>query len=310
MNDLEKKKQAATDAEQAYNDMNYNNFKQGNDYKQLENQTRYQGEQAMKDTMGQAAARTGGYANSYAVSAGQQAQNSYMANLENAARALYDNQKQEKLEKMEVANAIYDRDKAQYEAEADKYKNNLYTDLSLMTDEELEKASWANFQNKAGEFGFTEDDFNTAKKIATIDNYEFSDDTKGIAGITKKLIDSSNFSLSEKEQSNFDHIFGDGAYAKTQDIVQILEQDFDEAMIEFEGSGDRIDALDGEVFSKHLEKNINKLSEALPGATFDQLMDIIESEFPLLVDFAYDPERAKQYIGQHYINGEWITPQG
>ena len=141
MNDLEKKKQAATDAEQAYNDMNYNNFKQGNDYKQLENQTRYQGNQAMKDTMGQAAARTGGYANSYAVSAGQQAQNSYMANLENAARALYDNQKQEKLEKMEVANAIYDRDKAQYEAEAqatetkkETLKNKL---LSAQTVEEM-----------------------------------------------------------------------------------------------------------------------------------------------------------------------------
>lgn len=166
MNDLEKKKQTATDAEQAYNDMNYNDFKQGEEYKQLENQTRYQGEQAMKDTMGQASARTGGFANSYAISAAQQAQNAHMANLENAARALYDNQKQEKLEKMEVANAIYDRDKAQYEAEADKYKNNLYTDLSLMTDEELKNYSWSAL-NDAAEYGMTEDDFNRIKKTVT-----------------------------------------------------------------------------------------------------------------------------------------------
>ena len=166
MNDLEKKKQAATDAEQAYNDMNYNDFKQGEEYKQLENQTRYQGEQAMKDTMGQASARTGGYANSYAIHAGQQAQNSYMANLENAARALYDNQKQEKLEKMEVANAIYDRDKAQYDKNAEEYKNNLYTDLSLMTDEELENYSWSAL-NDAAEYGMTEEDFNRIKKTVT-----------------------------------------------------------------------------------------------------------------------------------------------
>ena len=166
MNDLEKKKEDVIAAEQAYNDMNYNDFKQGEDYKQLENQARYQGEQAMKDTMGQAAARTGGYANSYAVSAGQQAQNSYMANLENAARALYDNQKQEKLEKMEVANAIYDRDKAQYDKNAEKYKNNLYTDLSLMTDEELENYSWSAL-NDAAAYGMTEDDFNRIKKTVT-----------------------------------------------------------------------------------------------------------------------------------------------
>lgn len=187
MNDLEKKKQTATDAEQAYNDMNYNNFKQGEEYKQLEDQARYQGNQAMKDTMGQAAARTGGYANSYAVSAGQQAQNSYMANLENAARALYDNQKQEKLEKMEVANAIYDRDKAQYEAEAqatetkkESLKNKL---LSAQTEEEMKaiyeelynidpdyatymRESWTNnptgarkISSKVAEFGNTVKEF-------------------------------------------------------------------------------------------------------------------------------------------------------
>ena len=39
---------------------------------------------------------------------------------------------QEKLEKMEVANAIYDRDKAQYDKNAEEYKNNLYTGQSLV----------------------------------------------------------------------------------------------------------------------------------------------------------------------------------
>lgn len=176
MNDLEKKKQTATDAEQAYNDMNYNDFKQGKEYKQLENQTRYQGEQAMKDTMGQASARTGGYANSYAVSAGQQAQNSYMANLENAARALYDNQKQEKLEKMEVANAIYDRaynekqdaDNKSKQELAD-YENDLYTDFSLMSDEELAKVDWNTYASNAAALGMDQSGFERIKKLVTSD---------------------------------------------------------------------------------------------------------------------------------------------
>ena len=176
MNDLEKKKQAATDAEQDYLNTNYGDFKQGEEYKQLENQTRYQGEQAMKDTMGQASARTGGYANSYAIHAGQQAQNSYMANLENAARALYDNQKQEKLEKMEVANAIYDRaynekqdadNKAKQEL-AD-YENDLYTDFSLMSDEELAKVDWNTYASNAAALGMDQSGFERIKKLVTSD---------------------------------------------------------------------------------------------------------------------------------------------
>ena len=47
------------------------------------------GKNAMQDTMGQAAALTGGYGNSYATAAGQQAYNSYMSELNNRIPELY-----------------------------------------------------------------------------------------------------------------------------------------------------------------------------------------------------------------------------
>ena len=50
-------------------------------YQQVAQNYRQQGRQAMMDTMGQAAAMTGGYGNSYAQTAGQQAYNQYLTGL-------------------------------------------------------------------------------------------------------------------------------------------------------------------------------------------------------------------------------------
>lgn len=61
-------------------DMLYNQYK--DQYTQL-------GQQAMMDTMGQAAAMTGGYGNSYAQTAGQQAYQNYLAQLNNIVPDLY-----------------------------------------------------------------------------------------------------------------------------------------------------------------------------------------------------------------------------
>jgi hypothetical protein len=49
-----------------------------------------QGQQAMQDTMGQAAALTGGYGSSYGQNAGQQAYNAYLQNLGDVVPELYD----------------------------------------------------------------------------------------------------------------------------------------------------------------------------------------------------------------------------
>ena len=58
-------------------------------YQQYKDQYMLQGQQAMMDTMGQAAAMTGGYGNSYAQTVGQQAYNSHIQQLGNRIPELY-----------------------------------------------------------------------------------------------------------------------------------------------------------------------------------------------------------------------------
>lgn len=59
-------------------------------YQQYRDQYARMGQQAMRDTMGQAAAMTGGYGNSYAQLAGQQAYGSYLQELNDRIPELYD----------------------------------------------------------------------------------------------------------------------------------------------------------------------------------------------------------------------------
>lgn len=102
-----------------YVNSNYTDFTKGSDYASLAKRYNNMGKQAMKDTLGQASARTGGYANSYAVQAGQQAQNSFMEKLEDAARGLYDSQMAEKANKLNVAQGIYDRNYSEFKDNRD-----------------------------------------------------------------------------------------------------------------------------------------------------------------------------------------------
>lgn len=59
-------------------------------YKMYRDQYMRQGNLAMRDTMGNAAALTGGYGNTYASAAGQQAYDNYLAQLNNKALDFYD----------------------------------------------------------------------------------------------------------------------------------------------------------------------------------------------------------------------------
>ena len=81
-------------------------------YQQYKDRYTQMGRQAMQDTMGQAAALTGGYGNTYAQNAGQQAYVAYMQGLTDKIPELY-----------QLALDKYDRD-----AQAEKDKYNLYKD--------------------------------------------------------------------------------------------------------------------------------------------------------------------------------------
>lgn len=99
-----------------YANYNYDTFTEGDSYKSLEKRYQTGGQKAMQDTVGQVSARTGGLASSYATVAGQQTYNDWMGNLESAARALYDSERQEMGDRYALANSMYlqERDEQRY----------------------------------------------------------------------------------------------------------------------------------------------------------------------------------------------------
>lgn len=99
-------------------------------YQQYRTQYQNMGQRAMRDTMGQAAALTGGYGNTYAQNVGQQAYNQYLTQLNDKIPELY-----------QLARSNYDADTndlyRRYQLAGDRYesdKNDLYQRYSLTKD--------------------------------------------------------------------------------------------------------------------------------------------------------------------------------
>ena len=70
--------------------MNYDDWTKGSQYQALAGRYGNNGRMSMQDVLGQIASRTGGLASSYATTAAQQQYNSYMSQLEQVARQMYD----------------------------------------------------------------------------------------------------------------------------------------------------------------------------------------------------------------------------
>ena len=107
-------------------------------YQQLKEQYQTMGNLAMQDTMGQAAAMTGGYGNSWAQSAGQQAYHGYLQQLTqqvpelySMARSGYDADRQAIMDQASLMSSMEQQDYQRYQ---DKLQN-YYTELGLAADE-------------------------------------------------------------------------------------------------------------------------------------------------------------------------------
>lgn len=104
-------------------------------YQQYKDQYTTQGKMAMMDTMGQAAAMTGGYGNSYAQSVGQQAYQGYLQQLNDKVPELYQlalnqyNQAGQDLR--DRAGLLYQMDEQEYGRNQDD-KDNYYRELSVL----------------------------------------------------------------------------------------------------------------------------------------------------------------------------------
>ncbi len=108
-------------------------------YKQIEEQYLKNGRTAMDDTIAKASAMTGGYGNSYAQSAGQQAYYNYLSELQDVIPELeqrayerYADEGDELFNLLSASKTMRDSDYEEYQDELNKY----YTDLGLLADYE------------------------------------------------------------------------------------------------------------------------------------------------------------------------------
>lgn len=106
-------------------------------YQQYKDQYTTQGKLAMMDTMGQAAALTGGYGNSYAQGVGQQAYQDYLQQLNDRvpelyqlARSQYDQERQDLYNQASVLTQMKEQAYREHRDEISDY----YTDLNYLTD--------------------------------------------------------------------------------------------------------------------------------------------------------------------------------
>lgn len=126
------------------NNMSYDNFKQGSMYQGLQKSYSQQGQQAMKDTLGQVAARTGGMASSYATTAANQSYNNYMQQLEDVARAMYNDEYSKARDKVSLAQSEYDRLYGE--------KRDAITDQRYLTDKEEERVASNAYYGNASDY--------------------------------------------------------------------------------------------------------------------------------------------------------------
>lgn len=93
--------------------MNYDDWTKGSQYQALADRYGQNGRLSMQDVLGQVASRTGGLASSYATTAAQQQYNQYMAQLEEVARQMYSQDRNDLLDSANLyrnlANDEYDR---------------------------------------------------------------------------------------------------------------------------------------------------------------------------------------------------------
>ena len=140
------------------------NFNEDALYQMYKDQYVQQGQMAMMDTMGQAAAMTGGYGNSYAQTAGQQMYNQYLGELNNIIPELsqmaYDRYTQEGQNLLAMYDLYMNRDAQDYARHQDSINNWYQEDARLQSNyDTLYDRGWNEYVTDRNEdFSIWQDD--------------------------------------------------------------------------------------------------------------------------------------------------------
>lgn len=117
--------------------MNYDDWTQGDQYQALAGRYGDAGRLSMQDVLGQIASRTGGMASSYATSAAQQQYNDYMARLEDVARSLYSDERNDMMDDFSTLRNLYTDEYQRYRDtvsdEYQRYRDSVEDYLNMMS---------------------------------------------------------------------------------------------------------------------------------------------------------------------------------
>lgn len=108
----------------------FEDYMKSPEYASLSSEYSANGKKAMQDTMGDVAARTGGLASSYAVTAGQQADNAFMQQLQDVARDMYSNQRSDLYNEASMLGNLENSNYAKYQDQLSQYNTEQASALS------------------------------------------------------------------------------------------------------------------------------------------------------------------------------------
>ena len=172
-------------------------------YQQYKDQATTQGKLAMMDTMGQAAAMTGGYGNSYAQSVGQQAYQGYLQNLNDKIPELYqlalDQYNTEGDALYTQASILAQMDEQEYNRHRDTMSD-WYTDRDYLTDIYTDARDFGyNQLIDDRNFAYTKqnDDYGKLTALMSL-GYNPTDEELAAAGLTRAQADAIAAGISGK----------------------------------------------------------------------------------------------------------------
>ena len=157
-------------------------------YQQYAQQYAQLGQLAMRDTMGQAAALTGGYGSSYAQTVGQQTYQQYLSQLNDKVPELYglaldqyNREGQDMLNRYSMLNDLQDEEYARYQDQLDRYWQNVQFDYQTWRDT-VGDQQW----QQSFDYGVQQDKANNLIGLMTSAGYQPSDEELAAAGMSKE----------------------------------------------------------------------------------------------------------------------------
>lgn len=140
---------------------NLADWKQGDQYAALRDQYSANGEMGMADLLGQVSSRTGGLASSYAASVANQEYNDWMSKLEQAAREMYQQDRNDKLNSLGMLSDAYDREYGEYGDKLNQW--NADRDFAYQQTQDALANQW---KQKEWDYNMSQDEWNKAAQQA------------------------------------------------------------------------------------------------------------------------------------------------